>query len=231
MSKLQEKQKAIKLREEGCSYSEILKQIPVAKSTLSLWLRSVGLSKKQKQRLTEKKLAAALRGAKKRREQRITLTNKIYQEAGDDIKRVTKNELWLMGTMLYWAEGSKEKERGRATGIQFSNSDAFMIKLFLKWLFDVCKISRERIRLEIYIHNNHKYRLKEIIEHWIKYTGFSKSYFSSIYFKKGNPETKRTNIGRSYYGVLRIKVKASSDLNRRITGWIKGINKYYWGVV
>ena len=54
------KERAIKLRREGLSYSEILQKIPVAKSTLSLWLRSIGLSKKQVQRLTEKKLLAIL---------------------------------------------------------------------------------------------------------------------------------------------------------------------------
>lgn len=52
------KEKAINLRKRGFSYSEILEQIPVAKSTLSSWLHSIGLSKKQKQRLTEKKLAS-----------------------------------------------------------------------------------------------------------------------------------------------------------------------------
>ena len=229
MSKDQEKQRAINLRKEGCSYSEILKQIPVAKSTLSLWLRSVGLSKRQKQRLTQKKLEAALRGSRKRREQKIALINKIYQEAEKDIKKITKRELWLMGIMLYWAEGSKEKSR--AVGIQFSNSDAFMIKLFLKWLFEICEINKERVRFEVYIHENHKYRLNKIIRYWTEQIGFSKKYFSNIYFKKGNPKTKRTNVGKSYYGVVRIKVKSSSNLNRKISGWIRRINQYYWGVV
>lgn len=54
IQKIEEKKKAIELRKQGLSYREILEQIPVAKSSLSLWLRSVGLSKKQKQRLTEK---------------------------------------------------------------------------------------------------------------------------------------------------------------------------------
>ena len=60
LAKLKEKQKAIKFRRKGLSYSEILKKIPVAKSTLSLWLRTVRLAKRQKQRLTEKRLAAIL---------------------------------------------------------------------------------------------------------------------------------------------------------------------------
>jgi len=80
MTKIKEKERAIKLREKGFSYSEILKWIPVSKSTLSLWLKRVGLSKIQKQRLTEKKLAAALRGARAKREQKIELINKIHKE-------------------------------------------------------------------------------------------------------------------------------------------------------
>lgn len=48
------KEKAVALRKEGKVYSEILKEVPVAKSTLSLWLRDVGLAKAQKQRITQK---------------------------------------------------------------------------------------------------------------------------------------------------------------------------------
>ena len=45
--KVRSKEKAIKLRRRGYSYREIMREIPVAKSTLSEWLRSVGLSKHQ----------------------------------------------------------------------------------------------------------------------------------------------------------------------------------------
>ena len=38
---LKEKRRAIQLRKQGQTYGEIVKQIKVAKSTLSLWLREV----------------------------------------------------------------------------------------------------------------------------------------------------------------------------------------------
>jgi len=60
--KVLEKQKVIELRKNGLSYREILEQVPVAKSSLSLWLKSVKLASSQKQRLTEKKCASAYRG-------------------------------------------------------------------------------------------------------------------------------------------------------------------------
>jgi orotate phosphoribosyltransferase-like protein len=65
------KNKAIQLRKEGNSYSEILREISVARSTLSLWLRSVNLSKRQKQNLTLKKLQACWRGGEVKKQNRI----------------------------------------------------------------------------------------------------------------------------------------------------------------
>lgn len=50
------KEKAVSLRKQGKTYAEILKEIPVAKSTLSEWFRDVKLSKPQVQRLTLRKL-------------------------------------------------------------------------------------------------------------------------------------------------------------------------------
>ena len=54
--KKKEKAAAIRLRKKGLSYKEILEQVPVAKSTLSLWLRDIPLDQTQKDRLDEKRL-------------------------------------------------------------------------------------------------------------------------------------------------------------------------------
>ena len=110
--KSQEKEKAIKLRKQGFSYSEILKKITVSKSTLSLWLRSVGMAKQQKQRITKKRIIGALKGAKARKDQRIQITKEIKDKARKEIANIDDKNLWLIGTALNWAEGGKEKENG-----------------------------------------------------------------------------------------------------------------------
>jgi len=221
------KEKAISLRRSGFSYSEILKEIPIAKSTLSLWLRSVGLSKRQKQRITEKRLAAALRGGEIRRNNRISTVQKIYEEASRDIRKISKRELWLIGVMLYWAEGTKEKEGRPGSGVQFTNSDPDMIKLFLFWLFEICAIKKEEIYFDIFIHENHKNNISRVVSYWSEITGYPNSYFSHIYFKKNIIKTKRKNVGDSYFGLIKVRVKASSGLNRKIAGWTKGVIEYF----
>ncbi len=225
LAKTKEKEKAIKLRQNGLSYSEILKQIPVAKSSLSLWLKSVKLAVSQKQRLTDKKRASALRGAMKRKDERIALTKKIKDKARKEIGKLTKRELFLIGVALYWAEGSKEKEYHPGSGIKFSNSDPYMIKIFLKWLLEIIKLPKDRIYLDILIHESHKDKLEIVKEYWSKYTSFPVEDFKHIYFKKNKINTKRRNIGNIYFGLLRIIVKESSTLNRKIQGWTEGIYK------
>ena len=144
--KFQEYQKAIELRKTGLSYTEILQQVHVAKSTLSLWLRSVGLSKCQKQRLTERKLASIKRGWQKWRGMRLQKVRELKQKAYAEIGEVSKRELWLIGTALYWAEGSKEKENNVGQGLTFCNSDSQMIKFYLRWLEEVLKVQEDNIK-------------------------------------------------------------------------------------
>ena len=74
----------------------------MAKSTLSLWLRSVNLTNSQKQKLTLKKLKSAKRGAEKRRLERIMKTREIIEKSILDIKNISKEELFLIGVVLYW---------------------------------------------------------------------------------------------------------------------------------
>ncbi len=223
MVKLKEKQKAIRLRKRGYSYSEILKQVPVAKSTLSLWLRSVGLSKRQKQRLTEKKLAAAYRGAADRRSHREYITKEIKEKAKREIGKIDKRELWMIGIALYWAEGAKEKEYRPGARVSFSNSDPKMVKIFLKWLGKCCKISRKEIIFRIYLHETAEKRKTKIQKYWSKVTDLPLKCFQKISWKRSKISTKRKNIGKDYHGLLQIKIKKSVNLNRKIAGWIEGI--------
>jgi hypothetical protein len=223
IKKLEEKEKAINLRKKGFSYGEILKIVPVAKSSLSLWLKSVGLSKPQKQRLTIKRLLAAQRGWKARRKKKEEITKLIKNEAEKEIGKLSKRELWLIGTALYWGEGSKEKNR--STGIKFSNSDPEMIKLFLKWLRLSCGIARKDIYFEIYLHKTAKEKEDKVRKYWSKITNYSSDYFRKTIWKKGTIKTKRENVGDDYRGQLRVYVKRSTNLNRKVTGWTRGICK------
>ena len=222
IKKEKEKEVAINLRKQGKTYSEILSTVSVAKSTLAIWLQSVNLSKKQKQRITKERLAGSKRGGDVKRKQRINKQNKIFSEAKSEIGSFSKRELFLAGVFLYWAEGAKEKEYYPGSPLRFANSDPYMIKLFLNWLQNV-GVKKKRICFDIYLHKNNKYRVLEVIDYWSRHTGFSKKLFR-VYYKKDILKTKRKNIyPDKYFGLVRIYVKESSDLVRSINGWVQGI--------
>ncbi len=231
VTKFKEREKAISLRKRGLSYSEILQQVPVAKSSLSLWLHSVGLSKRQKQRLTEKKLASMRRGWIKLHVMRLKRWERIKKEARQEVKDLFRKERWIIGVMLYWAEGAKEKEySGGSTDIKFSNSDPRMIKIFRSWLDEFFKISKEKMHYELYIHE--KADLKTAKRFWSNALNVPMEQFR-IYFKQHNPKPHRRNIGNNYHGLVRLYVSGSVDIVRKISGWIEGINDHflYSGVV
>lgn len=231
-SKGEEKKKAITLRKQGKTYAEILKEVPVAKSTLSLWLREVGLSKGQIQRITTRRRAAQLRGAQSRKTDRIERTNKIHSEAMQAVGQLTKREQWLIGAALYWAEGTKERSGRIGQGIDFANTDPAMVKFFSNWLRDILGVESDQITLSLYLHKNHKERLPSICKYWEGVVNIPSIKISYVYLKKHNPKTVRKKVNESeYYGTLRIGVRRSTDLQRKIQGTIYGITGEYCPVV
>jgi hypothetical protein len=217
------KQKAIALRRSGKTYSEVLREVNVAKSTLSLWFQTVQLSKKQTQRITEKRVEAQKRGAQARRLHRLESTDSIYKSAEKEVGQITRRDLFLVGIALYWAEGAKEKVGGTNAIIDFANSDPAMVRIFVHWLLCFGGVKKSEIVVRLHLHASHIYRENEILMFWVKNTGLSLKHFTRTNIKKHNPKTKRRNIGRTYYGLVSVRVRRSTNLNRRIQGLIYGI--------
>jgi hypothetical protein len=218
IAKTNEKSRAVELRKAGYSYNEILNNVPVAKSTLSVWLRNLGIAKRQKQRLTVKRKAAQLKAQEACRTKRIRKEAFIIENAKKEISNLSKRDLWLIGVTLYWAEGTKQKSTNVSQRVTFNNSDPEMIVFFDKWLRDICKIPKRDLVYSIYMHRTaDKDKIKRFWEKIIKHR------IDRIYFKNHNPKTNRKNIEINYNGLLRIDVRRSTDFNRKIKGWTNGI--------
>lgn len=224
LPKVVEKEKALKLRKRGLSYSEIKKRVKVSRSSLSLWLRETHLTKSQKLRFKRKMAAVSKLGAKAKRRQRIEKTEKITKGAISEIKQIKDVELFYMGIMLYWAEGAKSRRGKACQGVDFSNSDPDMCRFFVNWLQISLKMKPERIGFCIYIHESCKSKSNEALAYWSGVVGFPKDKFNkTCYTKTVYPRKHKRKDKGNYYGQLRIKVRRSTDLNRKIAGWIDGI--------
>ena len=202
---------AISLRKKGMSYAEIKSQIFVSKSTLSSWFKTIELSEAQKLRLDKKQARGREIGVKKKNDQSKQLIQDIEKTSLQDIKEISKRELWLIGIILYWRVFN---ENNLKKGVKFTSSDPYLIKLFLKWLLQIGQLNKKEIVFDIFAGVNQTNKIKAI-EYWSKVTGFSKESFKNLYILKNN---KNSNI-------LNIRVRASSMLARQLSGWIKAIQK------
>lgn len=212
---------AIELRKKGLSYSDIQNSINLPRSTIAYWLKDIELSDEQTEKLKAKRSAVAKANSGKRAARILHETEEIKDSAAKEIGGITKRELWLMGIMLYWKFGNQSDLK---KGLHFTNSDSDLVKLFLKWLTDIGKIRDEEIVFDIFLHKNQKDDMGEVINYWSKVTNFSKEHFSRFYFYKIGKPKKRT-VKRSKFGLLRVRVKASSMLARQMAGWIEGVQK------
>ncbi|MEX1064138.1 MAG: hypothetical protein WED06_02310 [Candidatus Paceibacterota bacterium] len=226
LNKKEQKRDARRLRKEGFSYSEIQKKVPVAKSTLSLWLKNTKLTAGQINRLKKKRLEAAARGAEKRKSETARIDQRVRDSSIRDIKKISKRELWLMGIMLYWRERmTNQNQEDIKKGVRFISSDPDVIKLFLKWLHDVGGLKKEDISFDVFIGKNKKKKLREIKDYWAKTTGSNIKDFSRVYLQKTRLKITKRKTTRANYGFLRIRVKSSSMLARQISGWIAGVKQ------
>lgn len=215
---------AIRLRQEGKSYSEIANLLKVSKSTLSLWLRNVILDEPAKKILQVKKMIGQQKGGLRKKNIRIENQKLLELKALQEIDNISDRELWLLGIIAYWREGAKQKDHNVSQRVVFANSDPILLKLFVKWLKVICKVNDKDIVYTIYIHQ--RGNIDQALAHWSKSMEIPKNKFSRTILKKHTPKTNRRNIGKSYNGLLRVVVRRSTDLNRKIKGWAIGINNF-----
>lgn len=144
----------------------------------------------------------------------------MREDARREIGAMTDRELFLVGTGLYWAEGSKSKpHRPRAT-TEFVNSDTGVIEVFLAWL-DLLGIEPGRRRYRVLIHDSADVAAAEA--YWADLVGVEVSAFGKTTLKRHDPKTVRKNAGAGYRGCLVVRVLQGADVYRRIEGWWYGI--------
>lgn len=216
------KERALALRREGRTYREILAVTPVAKSTLSGWFRDVSLSTRQVQRITEKRLIAARCGANIRRKKRINEVNRLKEEGKNAVDLLTPRELWLIGTALYWAEGSKQNKRSVSACLVFGNMDMQMVRVYLAWLDEIGVPKTARV-YSLYVHRDRQAQAVEYAAWWAESLGIPAEKIKLYFKRRSSASTNRTNTGDLYRGIIRIKVRASTTLNRKVNGWTAGI--------
>jgi transposase len=208
---------ARELRSQGYDYEEIAAQLGVAKSSVSLWVRDMPVPRRLSYEEVRKRAAeGAHRYWATEREAREARRASERTAAATEIGELTDREILIAGALTYWCEGSKNKPHRRDDRVVFINSDPALITFFFRFL-DTAGVKRSDLILRVYIHENADAEAAQ--RFWLELTGTEPSQFRRPVLKHHNPKTVRKNVGEDYYGCLRIDVRRSGELYRKIEGW------------
>lgn len=222
MAKSKEKIKARKLRSKGESIKKIANLLNVSVSTASLWCRDVALTDRQVENLRKrrtdpfygKRLDYYL---KKKKEFSLKLLN-LKKEGINSIGKLTKREIFLIGISLYWGEGFKKDSL-----VGLATLDINIAKFFIFWLNKTFGITTKDLILRVTSNISYKNKIDELGKYWSKELKIPAGQFSKPFFQNTKWKKEYENKD-NYHGVLRIRVRRSIDLLRKIFGYIEGIN-------
>jgi transcriptional regulator with XRE-family HTH domain len=204
---------AVKLRKKGLSYNEIRKRIGVAKSTLSIWLKTIPLKPGHRDRLYTKQIASLSFGTQSQKERRNREIEIIISNAQKEIALPISNEtLRLFGAALYWAEGSK------GSRFEITNSDPSLIFFITEWLHKIFGIEPSFLKAQLNIYPQQDE--KTIKKFWSGLCGIPLLNFGKSYIKPISTGYKSNNLS---YGTIKIIVPRGTDMRHRVFGWIKKV--------
>lgn len=209
--------RARELRHEGLSYREIADELDVSKSSISLWVRDIPTPARLLPSENQKRSREGLRlywekESKAREEHHALEAATAAAEIGD----LSNREVLIAGAVAYWCEGSKRKPHRPSEQVTFINSDPRLISFFLNFL-DTADVPRDSLIFRVYIHESADVQAAQ--QFWMDVTNAPAGQFRKPTLKKHNPKTVRKNTGDDYHGCLRIDVRRSGGLYRRIEGW------------
>lgn len=179
MTQVLKREKAIKLRLKGYSYSQIKDELGISKGTLSGWLSEYPLSVERIKELRDKnprRIENYINTMRRKREQKVL---DALRRVSNDIGLISRRDLFLGGFFLYWAEGGKTKQNS----LSLSNSDPSMIRVFILWL-QLIGVPKEKIKVKLHLYKD--MNVSTEINFWQKTLGVQKTQFAKPYIKNSS---------------------------------------------
>jgi transcriptional regulator with XRE-family HTH domain len=192
-------------RRRGLPIKQIARLVGVAPSSVSVWVRDVPLTARQADALRRlnpaynRQLRGATRNAERGRERR-----RAYQEEGRAIAK-RGDALHVAGVMLYWAEGDKSSKNCA----RISNSDAEVLRLFVRFLRVHFDIPDEKLRVTCHLFADHIERQREIEQYWLDVVDLPRSCLCKSFVNVYSKYSQKKRQNKLPYGTCRITVHST----------------------
>lgn len=201
------------------SLNEIVRELNVSKSSVSLWVRDVKLTSKQRATLTARGFSVS--AIEKRRLNRIANTRERHQlvidAAKEQIWPLNHYELLLVGSALYWGEGNKSSRNVAAV----TNSDPDIIKIMMKFFREVCGVEMGKFRG--HVHTFSHLNAKKAEKYWSSVSGVPIRQFFKTYAKPSSASKgKKDSLP---YGTFQLYV-CDTNVALAVRGYIEKLREF-----
>ena len=106
--------------------------------------------------------------------------------------------------MLYWAEGSKDRNV-----LKLSNSDVRLLGFFCRFLSDAIGVDPVDLRVAINVYTNNGLSIGEIEDHWLGRLGLPRSCLRGHRLNHMPTSSSGRARGKLPYGVCRVSVSST----------------------
>lgn len=219
----QDKDKALALRKQGKSYSEIQRSLGIPKSTLSVWLHNIAIPKAARKRLDNRASKKGTAALIKRNKEQTTIAaekaHRIRKKAASEIGQLSQQRVKDIGIALYWGEGYKKGAEGSQWKcVDFVNADHDMIFFMMYFFRKICKVPEEKFRIHLALHSQQQEKTARIF--WSNLCDVPLEQFVKTSFARSS-----SSMGKSkrkiQYGTVHIRIHDVA-LFFQIVGWIDG---------
>jgi transposase-like protein len=216
--KVAEREQAIDLRRQGYSITHIVETIGVAKSSVSVWVRDIKVEEERLLRINGNRCRSVEEWSRigAMNAENARLRRIAFQANSAMSQEAVRENLFLIGCMLYWGEGTKDKNV-----ITLCNSDPEIMRTFMRFLRDALEVKDEEITLTVNAYTNNGVSKEEIEAYWLNLTGLKPSSLRKGQFNPPHSASKKVKRNL-LYGTARIRV-ASTEKLHRIYGCIASV--------
>jgi hypothetical protein len=198
--------------------------LKVSPSSVHAWTRDIRLTPSQRAAIRHSEPARQARKAGNEAMRGLARERRLAAQRHGRSMAHQHDPLHLSGCMLFWAEGSRKRNR-----VEFTNSDPDMLRRFLEFLRQCYSVTDLDAGLALNVHLNNGLELDEIENWWLDKLGLPPASMRSHTvntYSRVSRGTRRTLP----YGTARVTV-CSTFIVQSIYGAIQeyvGIERTHW---
>jgi len=166
--------------------------------------------------------AGSLRGLLKKNKRQtadaIERHERWRSDARTKIVTLSAHDLRVVGTALYWAEGTK---RGVRHALAFANADPVVIRCMMRFFREILKVPEEKFRIAVHAYAGMD--LERTVTFWSRCTGVPRSQFHKTYVGVSRASRHMRPVARLPHGTAHIKVY-DTQCCQYVLGLIEGLS-------